>query len=351
MKNFLFYLFDTLILCPLAFAWSSVYRVRRYAYRFNFISSHRFKVPIISVGNISFGGTGKTPITMWLAEYFESQQKKVMVLMRGYRGGLEGDYGIIQGASQVGPNPLLFGDEALLIARRLHHGSVVVGKNRAQNLKHYFTQEFPDIVILDDGHQHLKIQRNLNLVLFDALMEFKLYDAPPRGYLREGLTSLRDADFALIGRADIAGTQRIEELKAFLRQYLRPNVPIACFRYSAFGLFNSKFEKMLDITELQGKKVLAVTGIASPEAFFSSLVDAGAEIIQKMVFPDHHHFSLTQVKNILDQAEEADAYVITTEKDIVKLRRMVDSPRILFLQINVVFTEGEDTLKQKLHSL
>ena len=76
MKNFLFYLFDTLILCPLAFAWSSVYRVRRYAYRFNFISSHRFKVPIISVGNISFGGTGKTPITMWLAEYFESQQKK-----------------------------------------------------------------------------------------------------------------------------------------------------------------------------------------------------------------------------------------------------------------------------------
>lgn len=351
MKNFLFYLFDTLILRPLAFVWSSIYRIRRYAYRFNFISSHRFKVPIISVGNISFGGTGKTPITMWLAEYFESQQRKVMVLMRGYRGGLEGDYGIIRGTSQVGPNPLLYGDEALLIARRLRHGSVIVGKNRAQNLKHYFSQEYPDVVILDDGHQHLKIQRNLNLVLFDALMDFKLYDAPPRGYLREGLTSLRDADLALIGRADIAGEQRIEELKLFLKQYLRTDTPIACFHYCSFGLFNSKFEKKLELAELKEKKIIAVTGIASPESFFTSLVDAGAELIHKLVFPDHHNFSLSQVKDILAQAEESDCYVITTEKDIVKLRRIVDSPRILFLQINVVFSEGEEELKRKLQSI
>lgn len=348
MRKILFDLFDFLVLCPISKTWSAVYRVRRFAYRFNFISSSRFKVPIISVGNISFGGTGKTPMTMWLSEYFEGKTLKVMVLMRGYRGGLESDHGIIYGDHRLGANPDLFGDEALLIARRLKQGCVVVGKKRAQNLQRYFPQIKPDVVILDDGHQHLKIQRNCNLVLFDALMDERMYDAPPRGYLREGLSSLCDADMALIGRADIAGQLQVEKLKRFLKQHLRDDTPIATFGYVASGLFNSKFEKVHELAEIKSKSVIAMTGIASPDSFFTSIIESGATIVEKVVFPDHHLFTFAQVQAVLKRAEENDLIIVTTEKDIVKIRRVVDSPRILFLQIVVNFIEGKEQLEMLL---
>lgn len=351
MKKMILSIIDWLFLRPLAYSWRAVYCVRRFCYQFGFIQSKYFAVPIISVGNISFGGTGKTPFTMWLVDFFEKRQKKTMVLMRGYKGRLEHDHGIIRGDNSVGPNPKDFGDEALLIARRMKTSSVVVGKNRTLNLEHYFPIERPDIVVLDDGHQHLKLKRQLNFVLFDAMMPLKRYDAAPRGYLREGLSSLSSADLAVIGRASIAGPEKVGQLKDFLKKYLRPNIPFALFQYQATGLFNSKFESVHDLCYLQERKVICVSGIASPEAFYSTIEEAGAQIVEKISFPDHHDFTAQEINAILNRAAEAEAVVVTTEKDIVKIRRLIDDERILFIQINLQFIEGEDDVVRLLSNL
>lgn len=348
MKKFLFLIIDWLLFRPLAWTWRTIYRIRRYGYQFGFLSSHFFAVPIISVGNISFGGTGKTPFTMWLVDYFEKKQKKVMVLMRGYKGALEDTHGIIRGNFQIGPSPKNFGDEALLIARRMKNSSVVVGKNRALNLEHYFPSEKPDVVLLDDGHQHLKLNRALNIVLFDAMMPLQKYDAAPRGYLREGLTSLSVADLAVIGRSELAGEDKVKSLKKFLATHLRPNTPFAEFTYRPEGLFNSKYQHCYKMEELQGKNVICVTGIASPDSFFASIEETGAVIIDRISFPDHHDFTGEQINGILSKASESNALVVATEKDMVKIRRLVDDERLLFLQINLHFTAGEEHLERLL---
>ena len=119
------------LLGPFSWAWESVYQVRRFAYNYGVFKRNKFQVPIISVGNLTFGGTGKTPITLWIAEYFNSRERKVMILMRGYKGKLEHSSGILRSGKKIGFNPFYFGDEALLFARRLQNVSVVVGKNRS----------------------------------------------------------------------------------------------------------------------------------------------------------------------------------------------------------------------------
>ncbi len=157
-----------ILLTPLALLWEGVYRLRRAAYRYGTFEQRHFKVPIISIGNLSFGGTGKTPFTLWLAENLAKRNKSVMILMRGYKGKLEHQSGILRGGAKIGSTPLDFGDEAILLSRRLPEAAVVVGKNRADNLDKYFDEVRPDVVLLDDGHQHLRIARQLNFVFFDA---------------------------------------------------------------------------------------------------------------------------------------------------------------------------------------
>lgn len=327
-------------LTPVSYLWSAVYRARRFFYNYGIFKQNNFHIPIISIGNITFGGTGKTPFTHWLADYMEVRSKKVMILMRGYKGKLEHSSGILKSSRRLGYNPVEFGDEAMMLARRLNHASVVVGKNRSENLEHFFEQERPDIVLLDDGHQHLKLGRNLNIVLFDALMPVEKYKVAPKGYLREGLTALKDADLIVLGRVDQVSNDKIVALESLVKKYVNETVPTAHICYKANGLFNSTFQKILETNALKGKKAICVAGIASPLSFFNLIEELGIEILGKVSYPDHHFFSIEEVVELLEEAEKEDAYIITTEKDMVKMRRVHDSDRITYLEIQVEFLKG-----------
>src|SRR5690606_32028400 len=142
-----------------------------------------------------------------------------MILMRGYKGKLEKSSGILRGGRKLGYNPVDYGDEPLLLARRLESASIVVGRNRSENLRYHFNNEKPDVVLLDDGHQHLKLYRDLNIVLFDALMPASRYKVAPLGYMREGFSALKDADLVVIGRADQATRESIDNLKELVHSY------------------------------------------------------------------------------------------------------------------------------------
>ena len=201
---------------PLSFLWEGVYRLRRFFYRHGIFSQEAFEVPIISVGNLTFGGPGKTPFTLWLADYVHGQGKKVMILIRGYKGRLENSCGILRSGGRIGHNPTDYGDEAVLAAGRTQNTAIVVGRKRSENLAHYFEEERPDVVLLDDGHQHLKLARNLNIVLFDLLMPLDSYRTAPMGYMREGFSALREAGAVVLAKTDQAGEAKRENSNSFL---------------------------------------------------------------------------------------------------------------------------------------
>lgn len=332
------------LLLPFSWLWENIYRVRRFSYDYGLIRRNRFQVPIISVGNLTFGGTGKTPVTLWIGDYFNRRGLKVMILMRGYKGKLEKSSGIIRSGKKIGFNPFLFGDEALLFARRLTNVSVVVGRNRSANLEHYFESERPDIVLLDDGHQHLKLRRNLNIVLFDSLLPLSQYKVAPSGYLREGMNALADADLVILTRADQASAEQKKSLCSLLKSKLDPHVKILEARYVAQGLANAVTGDILPSAHLAGRACYLIAGIASPESFIRMIESIGGHVVGEAFFPDHHFYTTEEVGNILREAASRDAIVVTTEKDIVKLRRIVDEDRLYYLQIGVDFMNEEKVL-------
>ncbi|MBT3585219.1 MAG: tetraacyldisaccharide 4'-kinase [Halobacteriovoraceae bacterium] len=323
-----------------------MYRIRRFFYSFGYLKREVFKVPIISIGNLTFGGTGKTPFTLWVSEYMASKNKKVMILMRGYKGSLEHFSGILRSDGRLGFNPAEYGDEALLLARRLKNASVVVGKNRAENLDFYFDEEKPDVVLLDDGHQHLQLQRRMNIVLFDCLMPLANYKVAPQGYMREGFSALKSAEVIVLGRADQVDLEKIASLKKLITPHLSPGVAFAEIKYIPVGFYDIHYHMAFDLNDIRGKKVICVAGIASPNSFFSLAESLGAEILEQKAFPDHHQFKLDELTTLCERAEKNDCIILTTEKDMVKMRRIHDSSNIVYLEIKVEFIRGEEKVKE-----
>jgi tetraacyldisaccharide 4'-kinase len=334
-----------IILLPLSFLWEWIYRIRRFFFSYGIFRQNHFQVPIISIGNLTFGGTGKTPFTLWLSKELGKQSKRVLILMRGYKGNLEHGSGLLKSGVRLGYNPFEYGDEALILARRLQNTFICVGKKRSENLEHYFDEVSPDVVVLDDGHQHLRLNRDLNIVLFDSLMSLEKYKVAPRGYMREGFTALKDAQVAILGRANQVTRHKLDELKRIIKKY-NPRIDFAEFCYRPTGFFNISYEKIFDVNYLIGKKVICVAGIASPESFFKNIEMLGIDVIHQVSYPDHHYFKTEEITQLIEMAEKENAYIITTEKDIVKIRRIADSDRILYMEIAVHFLDGEDRVKE-----
>lgn len=337
-------LIEKTVLKPTSALWGALYRVRRSFYEYGILKKDYFKVPIISIGNVTFGGTGKTPMIIWLTKQMEEYGLTPAILTRGYKGELEHKSGIIKGGQRFRSNPKQFGDEPLLISRKMSKGAVIVGKKRAENLKKYFHQVGPDVVLLDDGFQHIQLYRSFNIVLFDASLPIERYKTAPLGYLREGLTSLKDADAIIISRADQVAEDKIEKLTDLLATYHRRDVPIAKFKYQPSGIFDCFDKLTLNMHDLQDKKIIVLSAIASPESFYHLLESYGAEIVDKVVYPDHYLFTNEDLNDVLIKAFKHNATVITSEKDMVKIRRVIQDDRILYVNISVSFMSGEQQL-------
>ncbi len=321
------------------------YRWRRFSYDYGIITQNSFQVPIISVGNLTHGGTGKTPITMWIAEYVTQSQKQVMILMRGYRGKLENSHGYIRSNTKMNPDPLKYGDEAVLYAKKLKNVSVTVGKKRAINLNYYFPEEKPDLVILDDGHQHLMIKRNLNIVLFDLMAPLGKYRVFPLGDMRENFHSLNDTDVVVLTRADMVDEFTKQEFKKILRPFITPKTLLVEAYYKINGLFDLNSNLKVSKENMKNKSMIILTAIGSPNAFVKSIEDLGGVIIKKYIYPDHYYFKIEELRKIVEEAKAQGALIVSTEKDIVKIKQVIEHERFFYLDISVGFLKGEDEFK------
>jgi tetraacyldisaccharide 4'-kinase len=322
--------------------WSFGYQLRRTMYHTGLIPSHRFSVPVISVGNLTFGGTGKTPFIIWLAELINDMGQSVAVLTRGYKGKLENDIGVIKGGSRFIKSSILFGDEPVLISKRIKKGAVVVGRKRAENFKKVFHEIEPDFVLLDDGYQHLQIQRHCNIALFDAGLPLSRYKTAPSGYLREGLSAINDADLVIITKADQVDALRVKQLIDMIDEHSRKELPKALLRYCFMGVYNSQGELAFQTDHLIDRKVIIISAIASPESFAFSIQECKAVIVGKYFFPDHYFFKKQDLEPIIEESEKKQAMIICSEKDMVKIKMTTQYEGIYYVPITVDFIEGRD---------
>jgi tetraacyldisaccharide 4'-kinase len=300
-------------LYPLSIPYGCAVRLRSASYSSHLFKTNRLPCPVVSVGNITIGGTGKTPLVIALAMALKERGIPVAILSRGYKG--EQTSGpVVSDGQTICLSPAEAGDEPYLMAERLRGIPVLIGKDRFTNGRIALQRYGIRGVLLDDGFQHLQLHRDLNILLIDSTIGFGDPYLLPRGMLREPLSHLRRADLFLLTKVESPGTCR--PLENLLRK-IHPEAPVFHSYYEASGLIgpNGEWENLASFNE---KRVLALSGIANPSSFLSLLKKCGMKVIKEAVFPDHHRYTKEDLVSIEKYGKGVD-WVVTTEKDLVRL--------------------------------
>jgi tetraacyldisaccharide 4'-kinase len=300
--------------------YGMVVRLRALAYGWGLLRTRVLPIPVISIGNITLGGTGKTPATVNVAGILLKHGRKPVVLTRGYGRSDRSAVLVVSDGVSKNLDPLSGGDEPVLIASRLPRLPVVVGADRYRSGRVAIDRFHPDIAILDDGFQHIRLKRTLNIVLIDAVDPFGSGRLFPAGILREPMTALRRADIVLITREDMV--ENVIRLKETVRQ--NTDAPIFTARYSPRNLIEVATGETKPLDFLRGKPVFAFAGIASPDPFFSLLKTLGAIVTGTAVYGDHYSYTRSDLADLVRQSgEHSSALLVTTEKDGVRVRNMM----------------------------
>jgi len=299
---------------PFSRLYGSLLEARARLYATGRISSERLPHPTISVGNIAFGGTGKTPFVEWLARRLRFEGRRPAILSRGYGRRSRGVVVVSEGDGPL-VDPDRGGDEPVELARRLPGVLVVVGERRIEAAR-IAGHLGADLFLLDDGYQHLAVRRDVNLLLLDARDPFAGGSLPPGGRLREPLSALARADAFVFTRIDRA------EPGAAVRRTLtaaRPDAPVFTARIRAAGVRDENGSPV-SAAALGARRLLAVCGIAGPAGFAASLGELDLTPEETLVFRDHQRYGDRDLARIQRAAEASgSSWVVTTEKDAVKL--------------------------------
>lgn len=277
--------------------------------------------PIVSIGNLTVGGTGKTPMTQFLCRRMQARGKRVAILSRGHGGTGQSVRVVSDADGQVFLSAVEAGDEPRLLAQTLPGVPVLVGKDRRRSGREALRRFGLDALILDDGFQFWQLGRNLDIVLLDARCPFGNGFPLPRGLLREPKRHLRRAGIIVATRAGGLTATEQQALAAQVRA-LAPDAPLFFADHRAVGFVpaDDLSLPLCPLSELAGRRVFAVSAIAQPKSFLETLTrEAGAEVVGSQVWGDHHKISLANAQAVLSAAAQAGAEaVVMTEKDAVK---------------------------------
>ncbi|SDP04845.1 tetraacyldisaccharide 4'-kinase [Desulforhopalus singaporensis] len=291
-------------------------KLRQYLYSKNILKRHTLPVSVISVGNLVLGGSGKTPMVQFLAKYLQNKGHKVAVVSRGYRGKASNRYNIVSDTSRVFLDAEQAGDEPVLLARSLPGIPVLTGKKRIHPCNEALKRFQVDCIILDDGFQHMAVERDLNIVLFDATFLAGNSRVLPAGHLREPVSSLKRADCFVVTGVNRQNRERAEAFGSLLTQKFISKK----LYYSSISICNCVSFYDRKTISLEGVPIAVFCGIANPERFRSSVTEAGGRIVSFTAFGDHQPYSQKHFDKLASQAESAGArLLVTTEKDGVKL--------------------------------
>ncbi len=326
----------------------------RQSYRWGWGTQHRLPCRVMSVGNLTVGGTGKTPLAMWLARWCLDQGVAVAILSRGYGGQPGGRPHVVSIRQTDAPAWSTVGDEPYLLAKELPCVPVVVGKDRVQSGFYAHRQLGAQVLILDDGFQHYRLARDFDMVLVDATNPFGHGALLPRGILREPLRALQRADAVVLTRVELA-RDALPDICQRIRQAY-PHGPIyhMATTVEALDVGNTQASESVNVARLKRRRVVAFVGIGNPSAFAATLTQLGCEVAALLVFRDHHPFTAADWQAIVEAAKRYDAAgIVTTTKDQVRLDPAWRAPLPLYtLRTGVAFAEGEAaTLHEQLRTV
>ncbi|MDB6140267.1 MAG: lpxK [Verrucomicrobiaceae bacterium] len=341
--------------------YAAVVMLRLWLYRERFIHDHHLGVPVISIGNLTVGGTGKTPVVELFARTLRDKGRSVAILSRGYKSKrtvrpalwkrLAAALNLMDKPPEPPPrvvsdgkNILLdshtAGDEPWMLANNLPGVPVVVDKNRVKAGRHAIDRFQSDVLLLDDGMQYLKLKHRLDIVLVDRTAPFGTGHMLPRGTLREPAQHLKRASYIFITKSDeTPNTDLITEIRRFNR-----DAEIVECRHRPMHFKNQQSGEIMAISDLKGKYVGALSGIAVPESFEQGLRKLGAKVEATARFADHHRFTEREIKQFIDRCVRRDLeFIVTTEKDIVRFPKLpkFDLP-LIFMRVEIEILRGQE---------
>lgn len=331
----------------MAVVYGGVVRLRNWLYNRGVLRSVGLRARVISVGNVTVGGTGKTPLVEMLARFLRDEGRRVAVLSRGY-GRKEKGIVVVSDGKEIRVNAEAAGDEPMLLARRLKGIPVLVGRDRAVTGRIAVESFGCNVLLLDDAFQHRRVKRDLDFVSIDSTNLWGNGRLLPAGPLRESLGALARADVVLFARCDASSD--VEEAVKRVQRYKRAKILFAWHRPLEWVSALDGGEHSLDL--LKGKRVVGFAGIGNPEAFRSTLRATGVDLVRLIKFKDHHWYNRGDFERIAGfvDASEAEA-IVTTEKDSVRLSvpQAWEVP-VYYLRIDFEIQGGFDALKQVIDS-
>ncbi len=320
---------------------------------FELISPRRLNCKVISIGNITLGGTGKTSLVEYIARYLKNQGHKVAILTRGYKRRIT-QYAIRLPAGRQGNTQYeTMGDEPYMLAKNLGDTPVLVGEDRIRAAHQAIDNEQADTVVLDDGFQQWRIKKDLEIVTIDATNPFGNCHLIPRGILRQPLSSLGRADVFVLTKTNLV--PNIKDTRDFLA-HINPKALIFESIHQPLGFYKiDEPNELLSLEIFKGKSAALFSGIGDPDSFEKIIKNLGIKIGLSLRFRDHYNYNQEDLDEIIKISKDKNIdLIITTQKDAVRisnLQLITYNLQLLVLRIGIKIIKDEDKLHNRLLKL
>ncbi len=318
---------------PLLSLASRLYRTaveaRKSFYDKKVFKSKALQIPVISIGNITWGGVGKTPLTQYISRFYLDQKKTPLILTRGYGN-----------------------DETREFQTKVPEALLGVGKNRFEVASQLLKSQKADAAILDDGFQHYQLARDLDIVVINVLNPFGNEKLIPRGILREPLEALDRANIVVFNDVNLISRKSFESIRDRVKQ-LAPRAELIEAQHEPLYFYWAKSKARMDLNKVSGKPVTTFSGVGTPRSFQLLLNSLGVKTVRNFEFCDHHPFSEKELQEIQEVKRSSQSeFVITTEKDLLRKEELITNildP--LVLKISMRITVGESILQDRLRHI
>ena len=312
----------------LSFFYRLIINFRNWLFDHKILKEVTLPCPVISVGNITVGGTGKTPCVIMLAQMLQENGFKPAILSRGYGGKSINPVNIVSDGHKILLDSRIAGDEPFLIAQTLKGIPVITGAKRIVTGKIAVDQFGADVLICDDAMQHRQIFRDINLVLLGSRSLSGKNYLLPRGRLREPITELKRASAIVLTRANEA-----QQTKNKIGELIQAeNIPVFRSIHKPQDIIKGDYSEQKPLSMLAGKNVCAFCGIANPDSFRKTLSDVQAQVLSFDIFPDHHRYSISELGKIKSEFIDCHAdFIVSTQKDGARLQEFPDFVNMIYM--------------------
>ena len=324
-----------LLLRIISLFYSIIVRTRNFLYNAQILKSNKVNALIICIGNITTGGTGKTPLVVWLCNFLHDKDIRTAILTRGYKA-----------------HKGKFSDEPAILAQSCPDCRILINSNRTESAQKAISQHNAQVLVMDDGFQHRKLHRNLNIVTIDSTCPFGYGKILPAGLLREPATAIKRAQAAIITRSDLVSETKLIQITEKIKK-INPDIVIANAMHKPVCVKLIEKPK-LDLEHLKTKRIFAFSGIGNPDGFLKTIKKLELNLIESKSYNDHYNYTQQDAEDIYQRAAYVNAdLILSTQKDWTKIALLMkhrDNIDFGYLLVEMDFTSGKDKITQLINS-